>query len=149
MTFPQHITFSKVLCALLLELESKVKLRRRSASQRRRSSVAISWSRFEDPSDKRRDSTASWVQEGDDMPSTRVGRPDSWGPVGEFYYRESLCLSETDRSLFSHHECKSFLYIKMLYIFHIHQEWLTTNIAFSVSLFQQCTLLFIVKYYIL
>lgn len=88
--------------------ENNVKLRRRP-SHRRQSSVAISWSRFEDQSDRRRDSNASWARDEDiyDEVSTRTGRsrPNSWGPVGEFYYRESLCLSETDRSLFSHQEC--------------------------------------------
>lgn len=82
---------------------------RRRPSHRRQSSVAISWSRFEDQSDRRRDSNASWARDEDiyDEVSTRTGRsrPNSWGPVGEFYYRESLCLSETDRSLFSHQEC--------------------------------------------
>lgn len=41
----------------------------------------------------------------DEATGRSASRPFSWGPVGEFYYRESLCLSETDRSLFSHHEC--------------------------------------------
>lgn len=91
-------------------------LRRRPSHRRQSSVAAISWSRFDqntggaaNPS-SRRDSNASWMRDGEldyDM-STRTGRsgrPFSWGPVGEFYYRESLCLSETDRSLFSHHEC--------------------------------------------
>lgn len=89
--------------------EANVLLRRRS-SHRRQSSVAISWNRFEDPSDRRRDSNASWIRDADDDEvSGRTGRsrPNSWGPVGEFYYRESLCLSETDKSLFSHHECNN------------------------------------------
>lgn len=87
--------------------ETNVTLRRRP-SHRRQSSAAISWSRFEDPSDRRRDSNASWIRdEDDDEVSTRTGRsrPNSWGPIGEFYYRESLCLSETDKSMFSHQEC--------------------------------------------
>lgn len=94
-------------------LSSTTTLRRRPSHRRQSSVAAISWSRF-DPNNpsSRRDSNASWMRDGEldyDM-STRTGRsavsrPFSWGPVGEFYYRESLCLSETDRSLFSHHEC--------------------------------------------
>lgn len=88
---------------------------RRRPSHRRQSSAAISWSRFEDTgSTGRRDSFASsWMRDDPDYEelSTRAGpvassRPYSWGPVGEFFYRESLSHhSDTDRSLFSHHVC--------------------------------------------
>lgn len=88
---------------------------RRRPSHRRQSSVAISWSRFEDPgSAGRRDSYASsWMRDDPDYEElttqagpSAAGRPFSWGPVGEFFYRESLSHhSDTDRSLLSHHMC--------------------------------------------
>lgn len=120
-----------ILCLQENDEENNVKLRRRP-SHRRQSSVAISWSRFEDQSDRRRDSNASWARDEDiyDEVSTRTGRsrPNSWGPVGEFYYRESLCLSETDRSLFSHQECKLldlicfFVVLRCLFSSHISSK---------------------------
>lgn len=88
---------------------------RAKSGHRRQSSVGISWNKFEDQ--RRRSSYASWVRDDDDADdyeeisrSTRTrSRPCSWGPVGEFYFRESMCLSETDRSMLSHHACKEFL----------------------------------------
>lgn len=87
---------------------------RTKPGHRRQSSVGISWNKFEDQ--RRRSSYASWVRDDDDADddeeisrSTRTrSRPCSWGPVGEFYFRESMCLSETDRSMLSHQACKEF-----------------------------------------
>lgn len=84
------------------------------SGHRRQSSVGISWNKFEEQQ-RRRSSYASWVRDDDDddeemSRSTRTrSRPCSWGPVGEFYFRESMCLSETDRSMLSHQACKGFL----------------------------------------
>ncbi|XP_037048041.1 uncharacterized protein LOC119082595 [Bradysia coprophila] len=85
---------------------------RAKPGHRRQSSVGISWNKFEDT--RRRSSYASWARDDDDgddyeeiSRSTRTrSRPCSWGPVGEFYFRESMCLSETDRSMLSHQACK-------------------------------------------
>lgn len=89
---------------------------RRRPSHRRQSSVGISFYRHqEEHSHRRRFSYASssWIRDADDNDddademSIRTGRsrPCSWGPVGEFFYRESLCFSESERSPISHHEC--------------------------------------------
>lgn len=88
---------------------------RTKSGHRRQSSVGISWNKFEDQ--RRRSSYASWARDDDDADdyeeisrSTRTrSRPCSWGPVGEFYFRESMCLSETDRSMLSHQACKGLL----------------------------------------
>lgn len=88
---------------------------RRIPSHRRQSSVGISFYRHEEQTHRRRFSYASssWIRDADDNDedadeaSTRTGRsrPCSWGPVGDFFYRESLCFSESERSPLSHHEC--------------------------------------------
>lgn len=61
---------------------------------RRRASYASSWG----PRDADYDP--------DEM-STRTGRsrPCSWGPIGEFFYRDSLSFCDSERSPVSHHEC--------------------------------------------
>lgn len=97
---------------------------RRRPSHRRQSSVGISFYRQEEHSHRRRFSYASssWIRDADDNDddademSIRTGRsrPCSWGPVGEFFYRESLCFSESERSPISHHECNSNLLSKFL-----------------------------------
>lgn len=95
--------------------ESDVNMRRRP-SHRRQSSVGISFYRHEEQHTHRRRfsyASSSWIQNDDndddgEENSARTGRsrPCSWGPVGEFFYRESLCFSESERSPISHHECK-------------------------------------------
>lgn len=99
------------------EDENGVTLRRRP-SHRRQSSVGISFYRSEEQhsSHRRRFSYASssWMRDADDEDepdeiSTRTGRgrPYSWGPIGDFFYRDSLSFCESDRSPFSHQECNS------------------------------------------
>lgn len=98
-----------------IEDETGVTLRRRR-SHRRQSSVGITFYRTEEQhtSHRRRFSYASssWMRDADDEDepdeiSTRTGRsrPYSWGPVGEFFYRDSMSFCESDRSPFSHQEC--------------------------------------------
>lgn len=86
---------------------------------RRQSSVGISFR----SDDRRRFSYASssWVRDADDEAdqdelTTRSGRsrPCSWGPVGEFFYRDSLSFCESERSPASHHECNLKDYCKSL-----------------------------------
>lgn len=94
--------------------EAEVTLRRRPR-HRRQSSVGITFNRGDDYPDRRRYSYASSYirdeddddDDGDDV-STRTGRgrPYSWGPVGEFFYRDSLSFCDSERSPTSHHECK-------------------------------------------
>lgn len=88
--------------------EAEVTLRRK---HRRQSSVGISFRSDDQPSTHRRRSSyasSSWVRDADDEAdelSTRRSRPGSWGPVGEFFYRDSLSFCESERSPASHHEC--------------------------------------------
>lgn len=90
----------------------QVTLRPKAGGHRRQSSIGISWNKFEDT--RRRSSYTSWARDDDDgddyeeiSRSTRTrSRPYSWGPVGEIFFRESMCLSETDRSMLSHQACK-------------------------------------------
>lgn len=56
--------------------------------------------------------SSSWIRDADDEAdademSTRTGRsrPCSWGPIGEFFYRDSLSFCDSERSPMSHHEC--------------------------------------------
>lgn len=103
--------------------EAGVTLRRRP-SHRRQSSVGITFYHSEEQhtSHRRRYSYASSsfmrdaddeADEGDEL-STRTGRgrPYSWGPVGEFFYRDSLSFGESDRLSFSHQECNCKQFIR-------------------------------------
>lgn len=62
-------------------------------------------------SQRRRASALSWGRGIDydtvDELSTRTGRsrPSSWGPIGEFFFRDSLSFCDSERSPMSHHEC--------------------------------------------
>lgn len=62
-------------------------------------------------SQRRRASALSWGRgidyEAVDELSTRTGRsrPSSWGPIGEFFFRDSLSFCDSERSPMSHHEC--------------------------------------------
>lgn len=80
---------------------------------RRQSSLGISIrSDGKQDSRRRRSSytSSSWMRDADDEAdelSTRTGRsrPCSWGPIGEFFYRDSLSFCDSERSPMSHHEC--------------------------------------------
>lgn len=103
--------------------EAGVTLRRRP-SHRRQSSVGISFYRNEEhhTTHRRRFSYASssWIRDADDEGgeeedepdeiSTRTGRsrPYSWGPIGDYFYRDSLSFCDSERSPISHHECNSY-----------------------------------------
>lgn len=93
---------------LLQEIdESEVTLRRKP---RRRSSIGNS---LRSDDQRRRASCASTTYEPDDCSMrTNRSRPYSWGPVGEFFYRESLSFYESERSPASHHECN------VLFVYH-------------------------------
>lgn len=91
--------------------EEEVTLRRK---HRRQSSLGVSI-RSEGIRDtqRRRASALSWGRGMDydavDELSTRTGRsrPSSWGPIGEFFFRDSLSFCDSERSPMSHHECNS------------------------------------------
>lgn len=90
----------------------EVTLRRRPR-HRRQSSVGITFSGADEPHHRRYSCTSStWNRDADDEEadgiSARTGRsrPYSWGPVGEFFYRDSLSFCDSERSPTSHHECK-------------------------------------------
>lgn len=80
---------------------------------RRQSSLGMSIrSDGKQESRRRRSSytSSSWIRDADDEAdelSTRTGRsrPCSWGPIGEFFYRDSLSFCDSERSPMSHHEC--------------------------------------------
>lgn len=91
--------------------EEEVTLRRK---HRRQSSLGVSIKSDGQESRRRRSSytSTSWVRDADDEAdadelSTRTGRsrPGSWGPIGEFFYRDSLSFCDSERSPMSHHEC--------------------------------------------
>lgn len=79
--------------------ENEVTLRRK---HRRKSSMGISF-RSDDP--KRRSSYTSTYFDPDELSRTSRSRPCSWGPVAEFFYRDSLSFCESERSPTSHQEC--------------------------------------------
>lgn len=117
--FPsQLLSSSSIYCLCWKETEDETVTLRRRPSHRRQSSVGITFYRNEEQhtSHRRRFSYASssWMRDADDEDeadeiSTRTGRsrPCSWGPVGEFFYRDSLSFCESERSRFSHQECNS------------------------------------------
>lgn len=89
--------------------EEEVTLRRK---HRRQSSLGVSIrSEGIRDSQRRRASALSWGRGIDydavDELSTRTGRsrPSSWGPIGEFFFRDSLSFCDSERSPMSHHEC--------------------------------------------
>lgn len=89
--------------------EEEVTLRRK---HRRQSSLGVSISEgIQDARRRRASCASSWgPRDADydpDEMSTRTGRsrPCSWGPIGEFFYRDSLSFCDSERSPMSHHEC--------------------------------------------
>lgn len=109
--------------------EGEVTLRRKPG-HRRQSSMGISFYRNEEhqTTHRRRYSYASssWIRDaddeydGDDI-STRTGRsrPCSWGPVGDFFYRDSLSFFESERSSFSHQECNFIISFPIRNLFNV------------------------------
>lgn len=91
--------------------EGEVILRKK---HRRQSSLGASFRRSDDSRRRSSYASSSWVRDADDEAepdelSTRTGRsrPGSWGPIGEFFYRDSLSFCDSERSPVSHHECNS------------------------------------------
>lgn len=91
--------------------EGEVTLRR---TNRRKSSLGSSFRRSDESRRRSSYASSSWIRDADDEAepdelSTRTGRsrPGSWGPIGEFFYRDSLSFCDSERSPVSHHECNS------------------------------------------
>lgn len=84
---------------------------RKKINHIRQSSVGIVSSQYDDE--------FTDAHDHEDMSySTRARRRSiSWEPFGEFYIRDSMCLSETDRSMLSHQECKVFFRILRIYLY--------------------------------